>query len=182
MSFCPKCRTQWNDDQKTCPDCGSVLWSVVSSDEVEEDAYEPDDAAQLDPYEPVFLTQSTDERELELIEKLLQAERIPFFARDLESGEYMRIYMGFSIYGKQIFVRAKDYAACSQMLSRLVGEYEDDELEAAYDAFMDSAEPEDIPQADSEQAGGGHRMLLGFFVFFAVLIVLMILVTTLAGK
>jgi len=170
MSFCPKCRTQWDDEKKTCPDCGSILWGVISSDDAEEEVRVPAPELQDNPYAPVFLTQSTDERELALIEKLLQAEKIPFYTRDLESGEYMRIYMGFSVYGKQIYVRARDHRACVQMLSRLMGEYGDEEMEAAYDEYMQSVDEEEIPQADAEQEGGNHRMLGGFFVFFAVLI------------
>ena len=169
MSFCPKCRTQWDDEKKTCPDCGSLLWGVISpDDEIEEETAEQ--APVTNPYEPVFLTESTDERELKMIEKLLEAEHIPFYTKDLESGEYMRIYMGFSVYGKQIFVRAKDYNTCTLMLSRLVGDYGDDEMDAAYDEYMQSVDEEEIPQADAEQEGGNHRMLGGFFVFFAVLI------------
>lgn len=172
MSFCPKCRTQWDDEKKTCPDCGSILWGVITNeDEIEEAETVEEQDSVTNPYEPVFLTQSTDERELKMIEKLLQAEKIPFYTRDLESGEYMRIYMGFSVYGKQIYVRARDHRVCVQMLSRLMGEYGDDEMEAAYDEYMQSMDEGEIPQADAEQEGGNHRMLGGFFVFFAVLIV-----------
>lgn len=177
MSFCPKCRTQWDDEKKTCPDCGSILWGVITNeDEVEEAEEVEEQASVTNPYEPVFLTQSTDERELKMIEKLLQAEKIPFYTKDLESGEYMRIYMGFSVYGKQIYVRAKDYRNCSQMVSRMMGEYGDDEMEAAYDEYMQSMEEDEIPQADAEQEGGNHRMLGGFFVFFAVLIVALFII------
>lgn len=176
MSVCPQCKTKWNDAHEVCPQCGCTLWCVHS---MQNGSKEIVAGWEKNPYEPVFLMQSTDEQEVELIERLLQAERIPFFTRDLESGEYMRIYMGCSIFGKQIYVRAKDYAICEPMLSAMAGEYDDRELEAAYEKYMqETANKTELESdVDMEQTNGNYRMLLGFFVFFTALIIWMLLVS-----
>ncbi|MBW4829607.1 MAG: DUF2007 domain-containing protein [Clostridiaceae bacterium] len=42
--------------------------------------------------------------ELNLIKDLLDQHKIPYIIKDRESGGYMKIYSGFSIYGTDILV------------------------------------------------------------------------------
>ncbi|MSS43201.1 DUF2007 domain-containing protein [Anaerosalibacter bizertensis] len=41
---------------------------------------------------------------LKLIKDLLDQHKIPYIIKDRESGDYMKIYSGFSIYGTDILV------------------------------------------------------------------------------
>ncbi len=172
MPWCPKCRTEYRDGFTVCADCGAQL--------VDELPKAPERAAEPEPEqeEPVFLTEIADERELELFTQLLHMNRIPFFTRDVESGDYMRIYMGFSVYGQQVFVRKRDYAICSQLFSQLGGTYDEQEVNAAYDDYMaeegEAAEPEE-QEDDPAQQEGGYRVLLGFLAFFGLLILIAVL-------
>ena len=175
MPWCPKCKTEYRDGFTVCSDCGTPL---VDRLEPEEAAPQPVETEDL-----VLLTTIAHEQELELFTQLLHSSRIPFFTRDLELGSYMRIYMGFSVYGQEIYVRRRDYAICSQLLSLAGGEYDDAEVETAYEDYMaaQAAEPEDAAGAeeaeDSQSEGGGYRVLLGFLLFFGLLLLFGVLKT-----
>lgn len=165
MPWCPKCRTEYREGFAACADCGTPLVEVLEPEQ------QPAEEPQALP-EPVYLTTITDEHELELFTQLLHSQRIPFFTQDLESGEYMRVYMGFSVFGQAIYVPKGHYALCQQLLAQTGGEYGDAEMEAAYDAYMDE-EPE--PEEEPEEGNGNYRILLVFLGLFGALVLFNIL-------
>ena len=164
MPWCPNCRSEYCDGFAACADCGAQL--VDELPEVVEQV------PQSEPEEPVYLTTITDERELELFTQLLHASKIPFFTKDQELGDYMRIYMGFSVFGQDVYVRQRDLAICSHLLAQSAGEYADDEMQAAYDDYMANAEAEAMPQ---EESNGNYRIFVGFLIFFGAIVGLYVL-------
>ena len=67
--------------------------------------------------EPVKLTSAATRVEAEMIESMLEECQIPCFIKDLESGGYMNIYMGYSVFGSEIYVRGSDLEAAKALLS-----------------------------------------------------------------
>ena len=59
-----------------------------------------------------MLTTVNDHIEAKLLQGILENHRIPSYSMDEESGEYMRVYMGYSIFGEKIYVRASDLFGC----------------------------------------------------------------------
>lgn len=51
-----------------------------------------------------FLCQAGDEHEANIIESLLDSEGIPVLRKYREAGDYLRIYMGMTNFGIDIFV------------------------------------------------------------------------------
>ena len=39
----------------------------------------------------------------------MQKEEIPCYIKDLETGDYLSIYMGYCVFGKEIYVDEEDY-------------------------------------------------------------------------
>ena len=183
MPWCPKCRTEYRDGYTVCTDCGEKL--VAELPQLEEKARPQPSQADT----PVYLTTVSDEQEMEHITQLLHASKIPFFTQDMETGEYMRIFMGFSLYGQKVYVRAKDAPLCMQLLASMQGEFSEEETENAYEEYMQKAEQSEEPleEADEElldreteeetQESGGYKVLLGFLLFFGLLILAAILKT-----
>ena len=165
MPWCPKCRTEYREGFTICADCGSPLTAQL-----------PPLAPSRSPAEdePVLLTTISNEQELELFTSLLHEQRIPFYTQDLQTGEYMRIYMGFSIYGQEVYVRRADYLRCVQLFRQLDdADFDEADMEAAYDDYMLDAEPEESEPSDN----GGYRLMKGFLLFFIALIVLLVLIS-----
>ena len=169
MPWCPKCKTEYREGFTACADCGEPLVDVLPADET------PEEQEQPDLMEPVFLTTITNERELELFSQLLHTNQIPFFTRDLESGDYMRVYMGFSVYGQAIYVPKAFYPACQQLLAQMEGDYGDAEMQAAYEEYMENAEPEEQQnenEEDEQPASSGYGLLKVFAIIFGILLLL----------
>ena len=52
----------------------------------------------------------------EMAAGLLQKEEIPCYIKDLETGDYLSIYMGYSVFGKEIYVDEEDYERAKRLL------------------------------------------------------------------
>lgn len=66
--------------------------------------------------DPVKLTSAATRVEAEMMEKMLEEYGIPCFIKDLESGGYMNIYMGYSVFGSEIYVREGDLKRAKSLL------------------------------------------------------------------
>ena len=167
MSWCPKCRTEYRDEFTHCADCGAELVDELPPEETE--------AAQA-PLQQVYLTTIQSDQEFELFTGLLHMNRIPFYSIDKDTGSYMRIYMGFSVYGQDVYVMPQHYAVCSQLLAQMQGSYSDEEVEAAWEEAQEKGIPEELQDdPDAEPVSSGYGVLKGFGIFFGVLILLSIL-------
>lgn len=53
----------------------------------------------------VKLANLLDPLESEMLQDLLRQEGIPVLAKDKESGGYLKIYMGYSMFGEDLYVQ-----------------------------------------------------------------------------
>ena len=102
-----------------------------------------------------MLTTVSDHIEAKLLQGILENHGIPSYSVDEESGEYMRVYMGYSIFGEKIYVRASDLLAAQGYLKEWESMKEDAEVDEDYVAAEDSEAEGDLDDdGDSEEEEG----------------------------
>lgn len=99
--FCPKCKSEYIAGYTHCKKC-----DVDLVDALPEEAPVDEDEFFL---VPVCVRTVSNHIEAEMIMDILRQNGIPCYREYLEAGEYLRLYMGYSIYGENIFV---DWDAC----------------------------------------------------------------------
>ncbi len=65
--------------------------------------------------------------ELAVIQTVLNDAEIPFLAKDRGAGGMMKVVMGYSVYGTDIFVREEDAEVAMELLSPAEGIEEQDD-------------------------------------------------------
>jgi len=167
MAWCPKCRGEFRDGFDTCPVCGVPLVERLSEPE------RPAPAAFVS--DPVLLATFASERELGTARDLLSQAGIPCLTRDPGSGEYLRILLGASMFGTDLYVERSDYSRAVSALAVMDGDAApcgEDELNAAVEEYERSG-------AEPEQAGpqGGPLKLLWILLAAIAVFVLVVLLT-----
>lgn len=64
---------------------------------------------------PVKVFSTDNAISAEMAAGLLQKEEIPCYIKDLETGDYLSIYMGYSVFGKEIYVDEEDYERAKRL-------------------------------------------------------------------
>jgi len=114
--YCPNCKAEYQKGITVCKDCNEVL---VETQKKEVDIEE------ITAMDAVKLISVDNTVNAELILNLLRNNEIPCYAKDNGIGGYMNIYMGYSIFGKDIYVDSADYNRANEVLKVL--EAEEDE-------------------------------------------------------
>ncbi|WMJ85590.1 putative signal transducing protein [Anaerocolumna sp. MB42-C2] len=109
--FCPKCKCEYREGFKICPDCNENL---VDSLPLPEKNIEI-----LTALNPIKIKSVANDIDAELLINLLQNNNIPCFKKSKGAGGYMNIYMGYSIFGEDIYVDKEDYTRAMDILSEL---------------------------------------------------------------
>ena len=108
MPFCPKCRTEYVDEAKTCDDCGTELVA---------------EAPPSDPYDHSDLVEAWHthgEMDAQMIRALLESNGI----QAVFSGESLRLTHGFTIDGLaevRILVRREDAKRAREVIGMMEG-------------------------------------------------------------
>lgn len=76
--------------------------------------------------EPVKIYSAPDAISGEMIRNLLHNEGIECYKKELETGNFMNIYMGYSVFGEEIYVNAVDEKAAREILKVLEPEHQED--------------------------------------------------------
>lgn len=119
---CPNCGAEFLDGREVCTDCQTPL---VKKEEGEKG--KPEFASEGVDVE--MLATVSDHIEAKLLQGILENHGIPSYSVDEESGEYMRVYMGYSIFGEKIYVRASDLLAAQGYLKEWESVKEDEDLD-----------------------------------------------------
>ncbi|MDD2400745.1 MAG: DUF2007 domain-containing protein [Clostridia bacterium] len=96
MPWCPKCKTEYREGFKECADCSEILVEHLILNENNED--------EIQECEWVLLFQTNNENEAEVIDSLLKSSGIPTLRKDRGAGGYLKIYMGMTTMGIDIYV------------------------------------------------------------------------------
>lgn len=106
---CPNCGAEFFDGREVCTDCQTPL--VKKEEGKNGNAEFGSEGVDVE-----MLTTVSDHIEAKLLQGILENHGIPSYSVDEESGEYMRVYMGYSIFGEKIYVRASDLLAAQGYL------------------------------------------------------------------
>ena len=126
----------------------------------------------------VALTDLQDPIESEMLQDLLRQEQIPVMVRgDEGSGDYLKIYMGYSMFGESLYVRAADYERAKELLAGLRHNGEAALQEAQPEAFDDveyfeQYEAENTPADPVNNRKSAQRLLVVLTLAVAVYAVL----------
>jgi hypothetical protein len=149
---CPKCRKDYDDSVIICPECGEKL--IPASPETERIEYEA--------MKPVKLVNVTNHIDAGIIMNLLLNNDIPCFKKDKFLGGYMNLYMGYSVYGEDIYVDERDYEKALDIISILTPEEDADEL----DAEGTISEASDQTDSDYSSADADTTVPVAYPVFY----------------
>lgn len=129
---------------------------------------------QTDGMQPVKLATINTQLESDMLLALLDDNNIPAYRQHQGSGGYMAIYMGYSVFGSDIYVNASDYEKARELL---------DLLESGDDALPveDETENGDEEEDSGEDSDSGDTLTkkddprYRFTVFFVRILLIFIL-------
>lgn len=96
MPWCPNCKVEYRPGFHKCSDCDLELVEVLDPESQKEEEYIFESWA--------YLTGIVNERETEIIESMLKAYDIPVLRKDRGAGGYLKIYMGMTYMGIDLYV------------------------------------------------------------------------------
>lgn len=67
-----------------------------------------------------LLFETTDNFKYLTVKEILEDNNIPYFVRDDDSGGYMKIIAGMSIYNKRVFVSSLDYKKALDLVNEFI--------------------------------------------------------------
>ncbi len=141
MPWCPKCR-QFQEEDDLCSRCWVEL--VDRLEQVDEPKDEPGNQLKDEP--EVLLINVGNETEANLIQSILKSHGIPSLRKYPGGGGYLKVYMGFSIQGIEIYVLESDYDKAKEILSCQLAHLEDESefhnFEDEYETNLDSYDAE----------------------------------------
>lgn len=134
--WCAHCKKDFESDDNRCPDCGG------------------------EPEELLLVATAASEMEAEILKSKLEAAGIFVFPRHRESGDFLKIYMGSTPFGIDLYVPSSSVREAQELLA--ITEIADEEI----------AE-EDREATEKTVGDDQNRMLLvvgGVLVMFIILI------------
>lgn len=148
--YCPKCKTHYREGYTVCPDCNTSL-----IDPPQEETISKEEIYAMDP---VHLCSCDNAVNAELIVNLLKNNGIACYQKDNGSGSYMNLYMGYSIYGRELYVDKNDYDRAKELV----------------DLTNEPVSQEDIPEFSAEQVPGLKRALAGKLIILGILVIYLV--------
>lgn len=131
----------------------------------------------IEAMKAVKLLSVTNTVEAELIMNLLNNNDIPCFKKDHSTGSYMNIYMGYSVFGEDIYVDEADHERALSILNELNKEQEVNHEANTLTGSLDEDEDEDN---DASNVAGIYqnphiiaRVILGFMAVGFLLLLLL---------
>lgn len=142
MPYCPDCKYEYERNIEYCSDCGAKL-----VDELEKEPHPEYD-------KEVFLANVSDEIQASIIISKLSLYDIPVLKKYKESGSFMAVYMGNTLFGIDLYVPSKLLSKAREVLSD-DGLTDADGLE--FDRMMDEYGFEDIDNFEFENEDEAFR-------------------------
>jgi len=163
--YCPNCKSEYKKRITICKDCGEVL---VEAWKMEVDIEE------TTAMDAVKLLSVDNTVNAELVLNLLRNNEIPCYCKDNGIGGYMNIYMGYSVFGKEIYVDRADYERAKEVLK--VMECDKDETTIQENnSLQESDYNKEILQNQNKKSSLIARLIL--FGFVSILLIAAILNT-----
>ena len=98
MPWCPECKAEYREGFTRCSDCKADLVEKLDPAKPEEKDKKREEWA--------FLATIEDDREIDIIESLLRSYGIPLLRKYRWAGGFLKVVMGVSTYGVDLYVPA----------------------------------------------------------------------------
>ena len=85
------------------------------------------DSSSLKDDDLELLTTVNDNVFLSIVESVLEDNDIPYLVKDRGCGAVVKVVMGFSIFGADVYVLKKDHEAASELIEQFTAAANDDE-------------------------------------------------------
>lgn len=143
MLWCPNCKTEYREGFKTCSDCGSDLVEKPEQPpEAEESQYDRE----------AFLASVGSQIEADMLEALLKANEIPVLMKYREAGDYLKIYMGGTNFGVDLYVPSHLLSNAQSIIEAGRGAIAEDSGQEGQEAASDAGQA-GIPGAEGMGPG-----------------------------
>lgn len=119
------------------------------------------------------LTGLVSDMESQMLQDVLRQAGIPVLARDTGSGGYLKIYMGYSVFGETLYVHAQDYDRAVALLQALRQNSAAAIAAEQPDALDDATQFEQIENAQLERRIAGQKSHLPGILIWAVALLLL---------
>jgi len=136
MPFCPKCKYEYEENIESCSDCGTKLVDQLEKEPAEE--YD----------NPAFLTNVADEIQASIIISKLSTYDVPVMKNYKESGSFMAVYMGNTIFGIDLYVPSKLLSLAKEALEE---DPSDNNDEFEFDSMIDDFGFEDMDNLEFDE-------------------------------
>ena len=98
MPFCPKCKCEYREGFSECADCEEILMDSLPKSELPKEQYSE-----------VYLKTVSTDIDAEMLIEILSHEGIPVRKKYRECGDYLKVFMGNTIMGIDLFVPSALY-------------------------------------------------------------------------
>lgn len=137
MPWCPKCRTEYREEFQRCSDCDSELVDELAV---------TDEPQTEDEDEKAFLTTAADSFQADILESKLKFYGIPVMKSYRETGDYLKIYMGATPFGVDLYVPSKLLTVAKELMENGM-----DEIEAVDKINSEQAESGEDPFSAADE-------------------------------
>lgn len=110
--YCPRCKAEYEEGITECKQCKVPLGTNMDENDV-------DDNSEVKAIKPVKLTSVANEIEAKMLLSYLQSYGISCYKKDVKIGGYMNLYMGYSIFGEDIYVDEEEYDIAVDLLQSI---------------------------------------------------------------
>ena len=117
MPFCPKCKCEYREGFSECADCEEILMDSLPKSELPKEQYSE-----------VYLKTVSTDIDAEMLIEMLSHEGIPVRKKYRECGDYLKVFMGNTIMGIDLFVPSELYERAYALSTFEVEENSEDEL------------------------------------------------------
>lgn len=109
MSYCPNCKTEYDEGFHVCADCGASLTDTPPEERAAERV------TYGDPMNRTLLVTLADPVQSTMLIDVLNQNGIPAFAQPKEAGGYLNVVGSVSYFGEDIYVDAADFEAAKEL-------------------------------------------------------------------
>jgi hypothetical protein len=121
--YCPRCKKEYVEGITECKECKVPLVANTNKNDCEKKV---EDNTAITAIKPVKLTSVANEMEAKMLLSYLQSYGISCYKKDAKIGGYMNIYMGYSIFGEDIYVDEEDYDIAADLLKAMENQNAED--------------------------------------------------------
>ncbi|WP_113675614.1 putative signal transducing protein [Vallitalea guaymasensis] len=165
MAWCPKCKSEYEDNVKVCKECNVELVDQLENDEVEYQNFE-------------FLINVGTVNEANILISLLESYDIPTIHKSKGSGEYLQVATGINYQGVDIYVPADVLTKAKEIIdySNNVDLDDDTQTENIIEE-NNNFEDEELHQLDKKNSSKRRTRLLILILLFIVLPLLIVIIS-----